>query len=102
MSKLQTHEICWQEYDDAQRIVWRSFDVRYEWDGEGVVIDGIWTNEDIYDLLTCPDTPKLLFTKIKTEIEDYEKNRKEELDRKDLTNLQEDLIYDRRKDGGLI
>lgn len=102
MSKLQTREIGWQEYDDAQRIVWRSFDVRYEWDDGEVVIDAICTNEDIYDLLTCPNTSKLLLTKIKTEIENYEKDREEELNREDLANLQEDLIYDRRKDGGLI
>lgn len=98
MSKLQTREVTWQEHDDAGRPVTRSFDVRYEWvDGEAI-IDGIWTNEDIFDLLTCPATPKLLLDTIKREIEDYEEAFAERLEWEDFDNRRVDLLYDRRKD----
>lgn len=98
MSRLQTREVTWREHDDAQRIILRSFDVRYEWDDGEVIIDGIWTDEDIYDLLMCPASSKLLLDKIRREIEDTEEWRAERVEMEDLSNKRADLLYDRRKD----
>lgn len=98
MSELKNKEIWWTDWDDAGRRIHRSFDVEYQMVGDEVDISGVWTDEDIYDLLICPETGRLLFARLKAEIQDYKEEKQEELEKADRRNRLADMAYDERRD----